>query len=185
MPQPFVMLAHCSSLLSETMESLRPFIREIADFPKPGIVFRDISPLLRHHFAATLDHMSALLSRDEWQHIDAIAGIEARGFILAAALATRHQKGFVPFRKVGKLPPPIVQASYDLEYGSSTLEAQRGTGRLLIVDDVLATGGTMQAAANLAVAAGYDVANLMCLVDLNLLTDFSWQNKTVRSVIHY
>jgi adenine phosphoribosyltransferase len=167
------------------MDSLRPYIREIPDFPKPGILFRDISPLLRDHLALTLDHMSALLTESEWERVDAIAGIEARGFILAAALATRQRKGFVPIRKAGKLPPPVVQESYDLEYGSGTLEAQPGSGTLLIVDDVLATGGTINAAATLAVSAGYKVAGLTCLIDLNLMPDFRWRDQTVRAALRY
>jgi adenine phosphoribosyltransferase len=175
----------CESAMSETMNSLRPYIREIPDFPKPGILFRDISPLLRDNLALALDHMSALLTANEWERVDAIAGIEARGFILAAALATRHRKGFVPVRKAGKLPPPVVQESYDLEYGSGTLEAQHGSGTLLIVDDVLATGGTIKAAATLAASAGYTVAALTCLIDLNLIPDFRWREQRVRSALQY
>src|SRR5437868_3065307 len=116
------------------MTDLKRHVRDVADFPKPGILFRDIAPLLRDHFGATVDAMSALLTEIQWARIDAIAGIESRGFILAAALATLHGKGFVPLRKQGKLPPPVAVRPYDLEYGTGILEMQRGTGRLLLVD---------------------------------------------------
>jgi adenine phosphoribosyltransferase len=167
------------------MSSLRKYIRDIPDFPQPGILFRDIVPLLRDHFAQTLAELTALLPATEWHRIDAVAGIEARGFILAAALAAQQRKGFVPIRKAGKLPPPVVQANYDLEYGTSAIEMQSGSGRLLIVDDVLATGGTMQAAAHLADQAGYEVAHLLALIDLNLCPAFSWRELRVRSLIVY
>lgn len=167
------------------MSSLRKHIRDIPDFPQPGILFRDIVPLLRDHFKQTLDELTELLPAEEWQGIEAIAGIEARGFILAAALAAQHRKGFVPIRKAGKLPPPVVKADYALEYGTSAIEMQRGSGKLLIVDDVLATGGTMQAAAQLADQAGYDVAHLLALIDLNLCPSFTWRDLKVRSLISY
>ena len=167
------------------MSSLRKYIRDIPDFPQPGILFRDIVPLLRDHFNQTLDELTALLPAQEWDRIDAIAGIEARGFILAAGLAGQHRKGFVPIRKAGKLPPPVVKADYALEYGTSAIEMQSGSGRLLIVDDVLATGGTMQAAAQLADQAGYQVSNLVALIDLNFCPAFTWRDLRVRSLIKY
>lgn len=167
------------------MSSLRQYIREIPDFPQPGILFRDITPLLREHFDATLAHMSELVSAAEWSRIDAVAGIEARGFILAAALAARHGKGFVPIRKEGKLPPPVVRAAYALEYGTSAVEMRQGTGNLLIVDDVLATGGTITASADLAIEAGYGVTALVSLIDLNLVKGFSWKEHAVRAVVKY
>jgi len=167
------------------MSELKAHIREIADFPQEGIVFRDITPLLRDHFDATLSALSTLLSQQEWHGIDAIAGIEARGFILASALAARHGKGFVPIRKEGKLPPPVSRISYSLEYGTATLEMANGSGRLLIVDDVLATGGTMTAAAELATQAGYEVAALMSLVDLNPAPRFNWRALPLRAVVNY
>ena len=126
------------------MQALRDLVVEIPDFPKPGILFRDISPLLRSHFDATIGAVESLFSDDEWRATDAVAGIESRGFILAAALADRRGKGFVPIRKKGKLPPPVVDVAYDLEYGSGVLEMQTGRGRLLLIDDVLATGGTLR-----------------------------------------
>lgn len=167
------------------MFPLQHYIRDIPDFPKPGILFRDITPLLRDHLEATLTQLSSLLDEREWESVDAVAGIEARGFILAAALATRHAKGFVPIRKEGKLPPPVTRLAYELEYGTSALEMQHGHGRLLIVDDVLATGGTMSAAAGLAHQGGYDVASLIALIDLRLVPDYRWNEHRVRSVIKY
>ena len=167
------------------MIDLRQHIRNVPDFPKPGILFRDIAPLLRSHFRETIDVMSALLQPDQWQSIDAVAGIESRGFMLAAALAERHRKGFVPIRKQGKLPPPVVSVPYDLEYGNGVLEMQTGRGRLLLVDDVLATGGTMQAAASLCIDAGYDIVRLMVLIDLKLVKDFRWEQQRVLCAIDY
>jgi adenine phosphoribosyltransferase len=167
------------------MIDLRQYIRNVPDFPKPGILFRDIAPLLRNHFGPTIDVMSALLEGEQWEGIDAVAGIESRGFMLAAALAERHRKGFVPIRKQGKLPPPVVSVPYDLEYGTGVLEMQTGTGRVLLVDDVLATGGTMQAAASLCIDAGYAIAHLMVLIDLKLVKDFRWEQQRVLCAIGY
>jgi len=171
--------------LHNDMTDLKPHILDVPDFPKPGILFRDISPLLRHRLADTVAALSALLNADEWAHIDALAGIESRGFVLAAALATKHGKGLVMARKQGKLPPPSIRQAYDLEYGSDALEMKAGTGRLLLVDDVLATGGTMRAAANLCHASGYEVRGMAVLIDLKLVTDFAWHALTVRSAIQY
>ncbi len=148
-------------------------------------MFRDITPLLRDHFDATIRAMDALLSEEEWNEIDALAGIESRGFVLGAALAHRRRKGFVLVRKKGKLPPPVVEVSYDLEYGSGVLETSRGTGRLLLVDDVLATGGTMSAAADLCERAGYQVKALAVLLDLHLIADFAWRQVPLRACIDY
>jgi adenine phosphoribosyltransferase len=167
------------------MTDLRQYVRNVPDFPKPGILFRDIAPLLRSHFGETIDVMSSLLTAELWDGIEAIAGVESRGFMLAAALAERHRKGFVPIRKQGKLPPPIVSVPYELEYGTGVLEMQKGAGRLLLVDDVLATGGTMQAAASLCIDAGYEIVRLMVLIDLKLVKDFRWEQRPVVSAIVY
>jgi adenine phosphoribosyltransferase len=167
------------------MFDLKQAISDVADFPRPGILFRDISPLLRDHFAATVQAMDALLTDEEWNAIDALAGIESRGFILGAALAIRRGKGFVLVRKQGKLPPPVVDVAYELEYGSGVLEMQRGRGRVMLIDDVLATGGTMTAAADLCERAGYQLGALAVLIDLNIVRDFSWRALHLRAVINY
>ncbi len=167
------------------MPDLKQAIRDVPDFPRPGILFRDIAPLLRDHFEATVGALDALLSAREWDEIDALAGIESRGFILGAALAVRRGKGFVLVRKQGKLPPPVVDVAYDLEYGSGVLEMQKGTGRVLLVDDVLATGGTMAAAADLCDRAGYELRAIMALIDLRIVQDFSWRNLRLRASISY
>jgi adenine phosphoribosyltransferase len=167
------------------MIELKNAIAAVADFPRPGILFRDISPLLRDHFDDTVKAMEALLSDDEWRAVDALAGIESRGFILGAALAARRGKGFVLVRKQGKLPPPVVDVAYELEYGSGVLEMQRGRGRVLLIDDVLATGGTMTAAAELCERAGYQLHALLALIDLNLVSGYSWRNLKLRAAIKY
>jgi adenine phosphoribosyltransferase len=177
---------HCREVSwSEAVVDLKNLIRNVADFPKPGILFRDIAPLLRDHFAATIQALDALVSESEWRDLDAVAGIESRGFILGAALAGRRGKGFVLVRKKGKLPPPVVEESYALEYGSGTLEMQPGSGRVLLVDDVLATGGTLSAAASLCARAGYHVKSLAVLIDLRIVAQYSWQGLPARTCIHY
>jgi len=167
------------------MLELKNAITSVPDFPRPGILFRDISPLLRDHFEATVQALDALLSEAEWSEVDALAGIESRGFILGAALAIRRGKGFVLVRKQGKLPPPVVDVAYQLEYGSGVLEMQRGRGRLLLVDDVLATGGTMSAAAELCERAGYQLKALAALIDLNIVSNYAWRDLRLRAAISY
>jgi adenine phosphoribosyltransferase len=150
---------------------LKRHIVDVPDFPKAGILFRDITPLLRNHFASTLAALDRLFSDSEWRGVDALAGIESRGF--------------VPIRKHGKLPPPVVSAAYALEYGTGVLEMQRGRGCLLIIDDVLATGGTMQASAELCSSAGFEVAGFGVLIDLRLSGDFAWRGLPLRTAITY
>ncbi|MCC7463966.1 MAG: adenine phosphoribosyltransferase [Gammaproteobacteria bacterium] len=167
------------------MHALRQYIVDVPDFPRAGILFRDITPLLRAHFGAAVTALETLFGAAEWEAIDAVAGIESRGFIFAAALAERRGKGFVPIRKQGKLPPPVVELAYALEYGSGVLEMRPGSGRMLVIDDVLATGGTLQAAAELCVRAGYAVAGFGALIDLKLGGEFSWRGTPLRYVIDY
>ncbi len=172
-------------MTASAAKELKAAIRDVPDFPKPGILFRDISPLLKSHFAATVEGLDGLLTDAEWRAIDAVAGIESRGFILGAALALRRGKGFVLVRKQGKLPPPVVDVSYALEYGSGVLEMQRGEGRLLLIDDVLATGGTLGASAELCLRAGYSVAAIAVLIDLKLVVDYRWRDLPLRAVVSY
>ncbi|MDQ6649794.1 MAG: adenine phosphoribosyltransferase [Actinomycetota bacterium] len=151
---------------------IRERIRDIPDYPQPGIVFKDITPLLADHvaFAGVVDAIVAHRGRGT---IDKVVGIEARGFILAAPVAYHFGAGFVPVRKVGKLPAATYSASYDLEYGSSVIEVHRDAfapgDRVLVVDDVLATGGTAAAAAELVRRAGGDVVGLSVLLELGFL----------------
>jgi len=167
------------------MQDLKQFVIDIPDFPKPGILFRDISPLLRRHFTSTIESLESLFKEQEWDAIDAIAGIESRGFILAAALAERRDKGFVPIRKKGKLPPPVVDIAYELEYGTGVLEMQAGQGRLLLVDDVLATGGTLSASTTLSRQAGYVVQGIAVLIDIGIAPGFRCDEHVPRIVLQY
>jgi adenine phosphoribosyltransferase len=164
---------------------LKQYIVAVPDFPKPGILFRDIMPLLKVHFEPTIAAVDALLCADEWAQVDVIAGIESRGFILAAALALRRGKGFIPIRKQGKLPPPVQSLAYQLEYGAATLEMQAGTGHIVIVDDVMATGGTISAAAELCARSGFEVNALIALIDLQLVPPLCWNGLALRAVLTY
>ena len=162
--------------------NLLPHLRKVPNFPKVGIEFLDISPILNSAslFEECLSSMESLV---DWSQVDAVLGIESRGFILGAPLAVRNKKAFIPCRKAGKLPPPVVQKSYDLEYGSATLELQPGQGRLLVVDDVLATGGTLEASLNLASQAGYQVSEVLVLINITQLNKFKFQNRTAKSLL--
>lgn len=166
-------------------ENLRHLVRDVPDFPHKGIIFRDISPLLRLHFGEAIAQMSELFNSQEWEEIDFIGGVESRGFILAAGLAAIKKKGFIKIRKKGKLPGPVVMRRYGLEYGEDALEMQYGSGRILIIDDVLATGGTLIAAAELAEESGHNVAGFCCLLNLAYLNQFSWNGIPARSLITY
>ena len=147
-------------------------MRDVPDFPKPDIVFRDICPLLAdaQAFAAMLADLAA-----PWRTagIEVVAGIEARGFILGAALARHLDAGFLPLRKPGKLPGAVIEESYALEYGSDRLQMQAGAvapgTRVLLVDDVLATGGTLAAAARLVQRQGASLAGAVVLMELEAL----------------
>ncbi|GII80839.1 adenine phosphoribosyltransferase [Sphaerisporangium rufum] len=144
-------------------------IRDVPDYPSPGVMFKDITPLLGDHaaFSAVID---ALVPGTR---VDKVVGIEARGFILAAPVAYHAGAGFVPVRKKGKLPAEALEASYDLEYGSAVIEVHRDAfapgDRVLIVDDVLATGGTARAAVELVGRAGAEVVGVSVLMELAFL----------------
>jgi adenine phosphoribosyltransferase len=151
---------------------LKALVREVPNFPKPGIVFRDITPLLREPkaFAETIDLMAAFAKS---QSAEIVAAPESRGFIFAAALAIKAGIGFVPIRKPGKLPWKTRGASYALEYGTDRLEihedAIRAGQRVLLVDDVLATGGTMKACCDLVREAEAHLAGISFLIELQAL----------------
>jgi adenine phosphoribosyltransferase len=151
-------------------------VRDIPDFPKPGVTFKDITPLLDDHVAFTLvvDALAAAGRDDDGEVVvDKVVGMEARGFILAAPVALSLGVGFVPVRKPGKLPWTTRAVSYDLEYGSETLEmhvdALDSGERVLVIDDVLATGGTARATAELIEQAGAVVHGLAMLLELSFL----------------
>jgi adenine phosphoribosyltransferase len=149
--------------------ALREFVRDIPDWPKPGIIFRDITPLLAapDAFALTVDALAAPYADEP---IDKVIGIEARGFVFAAPLAYRRGAGFIPVRKAGKLPWEIEREEYALEYGTDLLEVHRDAvhpgEHVLIVDDVIATGGTASAAARLVERLGGTVAGFTFLLEL-------------------
>ncbi len=151
---------------------IKDFIRDVPDFPKPGVVYKDITPLLGDGkaFSRTVDALAEGVPRGR---IDKVVGIEARGFILAAPVALRLGAGFVPVRKAGKLPSSVTSQTYSLEYRSDTLEihtdALAAGERVLIVDDVLATGGTAAATTALVRALGGEVAGVACVVELAFL----------------
>lgn len=155
---------------------LTRLVRDIPDFPTPGVVFKDISPLLADHagFSAVVDALAAPgRGPDGTRVVDKVAGIEARGFILAAPVALALGAGFVPIRKAGKLPAATYQESYALEYGEATIEVHQDAissgDRVLIVDDVLATGGTVAAATALVERCGGSVCGVSVLIELDFL----------------
>ena len=156
----------------ETVENLKKLIREIPDWPKPGILFYDITTLLkdREGFRRLLD---ALAAEYQGRNIDLVLGIEARGFIFAPALADRLGAGFVPVRKPKKLPAETARVTYELEYGTDALEIHKdaiGPGqRVVIVDDLLATGGTASACVQLARSLGAEIAGIGFVVELLFL----------------
>jgi len=171
------------------MDNLKSLIREVPDFPKPGINFYDITTLLKQPegLRATVD---ALAAQFEGTKVDAVVGIEARGFIFAPALAYHLGAGFVPVRKPRKLPAERAAISYDLEYGQDTLEIHRdaiGNGhRVIIADDLLATGGTARAVVDLVEQLGGTVLGLVFVVELEFLPGRKKLEKyDVRSLIKY
>ena len=171
------------------MENLRKLIREVPDFPKPGINFYDITTLLKDPdgFERTID---ALTEQCRGMQIDTIIGIESRGFIFATPLAYQLGAGFIPVRKPKKLPAECVSVSYELEYGQDTLEMHKdavGKGhRVLIVDDLLATGGTAKAVVDLVEGVGGTVEALLFVVELNFLHGRDrFEGYDVRSLIRY
>jgi adenine phosphoribosyltransferase len=169
--------------------NLKKFIRDIPDFPQRGILFRDIAPLLENGeaFQSALEHFHSFLKDEK---IDKIVGIESRGFIFASPLAQRLGVGFAMARKSGKLPSDKISVCYDLEYGTNTIEMHsdsiaRGE-RIFIIDDVLATGGTADAATKLVEQLGGEVAGLAFLIELKFLEGRkSLPSRKVYSILEY
>ena len=166
-------------------QELESYIKNIPDFPKPGIIFKDISALIKNHFPQTLSLMQAELSASQWKKIDYIAGVESRGFLFAAGLASLTQKGLIPIRKKGKLPPPTNQLNYELEYGSNCIEMTPGTGSILLVDDIIATGGTLTAAYQLANQSGYTIQHSLVLMNLCFLNTCNWNLQQPIALLNY
>jgi adenine phosphoribosyltransferase len=178
-----------SSAPAMQADQLKSLIREVPDFPKPGILFYDITTLLKDKvgFASLIDQFAEHYIK---QDIDLVLGMEARGFIFAPALAYRLNAGFVPVRKPGKLPAATVKYDYALEYGTNSLEIhtdaiQKGQ-RVLIVDDLLATGGTAEATAKLAERLGARIAGLGFVVELDFLNGREkLKGYDITSLLHY
>ena len=171
------------------MDALKAMIRHVPDFPKAGITFFDITTLLRDRegFARAVESLANPYQR---QAVDYVVGIESRGFILGGAVADRLRAGFVPVRKIGKLPSRTIRVTYDLEYGSDSLEIHEDAieqgQRVLIVDDLLATGGTARATVDLVRQTGGEVLGLAFLIELEALNGRSrLQDEGVFAVLRY
>jgi len=156
----------------DPVERLRGLIREVTDFPRAGVVFKDFTPLLADPPALALS-VELMANPYRGGGIDLVVGAESRGFIFGIAIAQALSAGFVPLRKPGKLPREVHRAEYDLEYGTDTLElhtdALSGAHRVLLVDDLLATGGTMRAACDLVARTGAEIAGVAVLIELAFL----------------
>ena len=171
-------------------EALKQHIRDIPDFPEPGIVFKDITPLLADAevFRAVVLHLT---DRYAEAGVTKVAGVEARGFIFAAPIATHLGAGFVPIRKAGKLPHDVETEDYELEYGTDLLEIHKdavsSTDVVLIVDDVIATGGTAAASINLVQRLGGVVAGMAAVVELDVLDGRSRipEDVDLLTLVHY
>ncbi|CAI8957491.1 adenine phosphoribosyltransferase [Methylocaldum szegediense] len=171
------------------MERLRAAIRDIPDFPKPGILFKDITPLVKDPAALRLA-VHHLLHPYIGRDITAVAGMEARGFIFGSLVAWELGVGFVPLRKPGKLPYDVQTISYDLEYGSAALEvhidALNSGDRVLLIDDLLATGGTAKASCELVEALGAEIVGCAFVVELDELQGRKkLERYPVHSLLHY
>lgn len=176
------------------MTNLKNYIRDVVDFPKKGIVFKDITPLLQEKFPETIHQLVQLIA--PYAHLfTSIAAIESRGFIFGAALAAKLDKGFITIRKKGKLPPPTQSMQYALEYGHDSLEissfalSKNPREKILIVDDVLATGGTFQAVLKLCEITGLQVYGGLFLINLqtlnNLEEELTKPNFFMKSLFHF
>lgn len=151
------------------MESIEQYITNIPDFPEPGIIFRDITSIISdaNGLKLAIDQLQQKLQGVEF---DALAGLESRGFLFSMPIAYNLGKPFLPIRKKGKLPRETVEATYDLEYGTATIEMHRDDVtpgmKIVLIDDLIATGGTLEAAARLVEACGGEVVKIICLLEL-------------------
>jgi adenine phosphoribosyltransferase len=171
------------------MEHLKSLIRDVPDFPMQGILFRDVTPLLRDA-AGLAQVVDALAARYRGQRIDAVAGIESRGFIFGTPLAVALGTGFVPIRKLGKLPADKITREYALEYGTNSLEVHRDAvrpgERVLLVDDLLATGGTARAASGLLEDLGAEVVETAFVIELAFLNGrAAMEGRPVHALLTY
>ena len=168
-------------------DELKAYIGAVPDFPRPGVLFRDISPLLAN--ADALRGAVAAMAVFVPPNADAIAGVEARGFVFAAAAAHHLGLPFVPLRKPGKLPGDTVSASYQLEYGEDSLHVSRAAlssgSRVVLMDDLMATGGTINAAAEVLEKIGAEIINTVCLIELSDLDGRGRYGRPVSSVLKY
>jgi adenine phosphoribosyltransferase len=161
-----------TSAVDHPASDLASYVRDIPDFPKPGVTFRDITPLLADHtaFSAAVDRLSASF---DGRKVDRVLGVEARGFIIGAPVAYRFGAGFTPVRKAGKLPWQVEREEYELEYGSDLLEIHRDAvapgEHVLVIDDVLATGGTAAATGRLVEKLGAEVVGYGFVIELAFL----------------
>ena len=157
-----------SSTVLNTDHPFWQIIRTVPNFPQVGIDFYDITPLLRSHIDSVIDALLAALPDGLLDEVDCLGAVEARGFVFASLLAGHLGKGMILIRKPGKLPPPVANKSYALEYGKDTLEMQNNLPpeRVLLVDDILATGGTLTTAYELCKSAGHTVVGALVLLDL-------------------
>ena len=152
------------------MQNLKKYITDIPDFPEKGIIFRDITSLLqdRDGFHRAV---AAILEKLDGVEFDAVVGLEARGFILGAPIAYAKNKGFIPVRKKGKLPRETVSAQYELEYGTAEVEMHKDSlkkgDKVIVIDDLIATGGTLEAAVKLVEQLGGEVVKILCLIELS------------------
>lgn len=171
------------------MEHLKALIRDVPDFPMQGILFRDVTPLLRDPRGLS-QVVDILAERYRGERIDAVAGIESRGFLFGAPLAVALGVGFVPIRKLGKLPADKISREYALEYGTNTLEMHRDAvqpgERVLLMDDLLATGGTARAAAELLEALGAEVVETAFVIELAFLNGrAALEGRPVHALLEY
>lgn len=172
-----------------SLKDLKKYITDIPGFPKEGIIFRDVTSLLQNGegFSSAVDEMLKQLDDVDF---DAVIGLEARGFLFGAPIAYAKKKGFVPVRKKGKLPRTVVSAEYALEYGTAEVEMHTDSlkkgDKVVIVDDLIATGGTIEAAAKMVEQLGGEVVRIVCLIEL---TDLKGREKLskydVRSIVTY